>query len=167
MNEDPVRAIAGRGPSFDDKLLQAIKDRQKLLEAKLKEIDDHWASEDFVYRFYHGSFKVYGMQSLTTDIMDLFREIAEQDLSLYFNKSDDGRIKLNGQLEKIVSEGTGKTWDISHNHRWDEETRPIVEAFFHVRYFLQMMCKYGRELDEAPRCLPSGWASVLYLYRAR
>ena len=29
------------------------------------------------------------------------------------------------------------------------------------------MCKYGRELDEPPDSLPSGWAAVLYLYGLR
>jgi hypothetical protein len=32
---------------------------------------------------------------------------------------------------------------------------------------LEMALKYGRELTEAPRMLPSGWATVLYLYRLR
>ena len=31
------------------------------------------------------------------------------------------------------------------NQRWTEATRPIVEAFFHARYFLEMVCKYGAE----------------------
>jgi hypothetical protein len=152
---------------FDEQLLAAIKKRQETLEAKLKDVDSHWIGEDFIYRFYHGSFKVYSLQCITKDIMDIFREIAEE-LSVYFKSGDDPKpIKLNGQLEKIVNEGTGKKWELEHNQRWDEETRPIVEAFFHARYFLQMMVKYGRELDKAPQCLPSGWASVLYLYRAR
>jgi hypothetical protein len=46
-------------------------------------------------------------------------------------------------------------------------TRPIVEAFFHARYFLEMVCGYGRQLTEPPSPLPSGWAAVLYLYGLR
>ena len=46
-------------------------------------------------------------------------------------------------------------------------TRPILEAFFHARYFLEMVCKYGRKLKAPPQVLPSGWAAVLYLYQLR
>ncbi len=53
------------------------------------------------------------------------------------------------------------------NQRWVEATRPIVEAFFHAGYFLEMVCKYGKELEEPPDLLPSGWAAVLYLYGLR
>jgi hypothetical protein len=48
-----------------------------------------------------------------------------------------------------------------------ECTHPILEAFWHTKYFIQMMLKYGRELESAPQCLPSGWAAVLYLFELR
>ena len=67
----------------------------------------------------------------------------------------------------IVTEGTDKTFDHEHNARWLEVTRPTVEAFFHARYFLEMAVTYGRQLTAPPRMLPSGWASLLYLYRLR
>jgi len=53
------------------------------------------------------------------------------------------------------------------NQRWGAATRPILEAFFHARYFLEMVCRYGRELNEPTDSLPSGWAAVLYLYGLR
>jgi hypothetical protein len=37
-----------------------------------------------------------------------------------------------------ISEGTNQTWQMDHNQRWMEEVRPIVEAFLHTRYFLDM-----------------------------
>jgi hypothetical protein len=46
-------------------------------------------------------------------------------------------------------------------------TRPIVEAFFHARFFLEMAVRYGNELDKAPHMLPSGWAALFYLYELR
>jgi len=42
-----------------------------------------------------------------------------------------------------------------------------LEAFFHAKYFLEMACKYGRELAEPPETLPSGWAALLCLYGMR
>jgi len=42
-----------------------------------------------------------------------------------------------------------------------------AEGFWHCRYFIGMMARYGRELDAAPDVLPYGWAAVLYLYDLR
>ena len=146
---------------FDDKLLEAIKKRQSALEDKLARVDD--LSRDYFYRYYHGSFKVYALQSLTKEVVEMFNEIGEEVAEFYHR----GELQLNRQFLAILEQGTGNKWEMEHNQRWDEVTRPIVEAFFHARFFLQLMCKYGKELDEAPQCLPGGWAAVLYLYRAR
>ena len=56
---------------------------------------------------------------------------------------------------------------MAHNKRWLEETRPILEAFFHARMMLEFVVRYGRELEDAPQVLPSGWAAVLCLYNLR
>lgn len=49
----------------------------------------------------------------------------------------------------------------------DGGTRPIVEAFFHARFFVEMAVKYGSELTEPPQPMPGGWAALLYLYDLR
>jgi hypothetical protein len=67
---------------------------------------------------------------------------------------------------EIVRDGTGKTFKTQDNEKWLAVTRPIVEAFFHARFFLEMAVIYGREL-ETPRTLPTGWAAFLYLYDLR
>jgi hypothetical protein len=63
---------------------------------------------------------------------------------------------LNMSFCRIVRAGTGQVFELSHNAKWDEHTRPMLEAFFHARHMLEMALKYGRELTEAPRMLPSG-----------
>jgi hypothetical protein len=68
---------------------------------------------------------------------------------------------------QIVREGTGKEFRQSDNANWLTVTRPILEAFFHARYFLEMVCRYGKELHSPPELLPSRWAAVLYLYDLR
>ncbi|HUE86639.1 MAG TPA: hypothetical protein VMO26_11250 [Vicinamibacterales bacterium] len=65
---------------------------------------------------------------------------------------------LNAQFMAIVADGTGKTFTLEDNARWPEATRPILEAFFHVRY---------AHLDAPPRPLPSGYAALLYLFDLR
>ena len=74
---------------------------------------------------------------------------------------------MNPWFEEIVSGGTGLEFDVSHNDDWPRHTRPQVEAFLHAKYFVEMMVRYGRELETAPDMLPSGWAAVLTLYGLR
>jgi hypothetical protein len=42
-----------------------------------------------------------------------------------------------------------------------------VEAFLHAKYFVEMMVKHGRAMDQASEQLPSAWAAILELYRQR
>jgi hypothetical protein len=74
---------------------------------------------------------------------------------------------LNDWFLEIVHDGTGKTLKTEDNENWLPVTRPIIEAFFHARFFLEMAVKYGKELDSPPRMLPSGWAAFLYLFNLR
>jgi hypothetical protein len=39
---------------------------------------------------------------------------------------------------QIVRQGTGKEFTTADNNRWSRVTRPIVEAFFHARFFLEL-----------------------------
>jgi hypothetical protein len=67
-------------------------------------------------------------------------------------------------LEKGAS---NMAFDYKHNKVWEKTCRPFVEAFFHAKFFLEMAIKYGKELEEAPNMLPSGYAALLYLYNLR
>lgn len=138
----------------EEKLLATIKAEMPKLDALLAEINDKWVYEDYTYRFYHQSFKVYYLQASTSAIVDVFRSLAPD-------------LPLNEWFMQIVAEGTGKEFKDKDNEHWLEVTRPILEAFFHARYFLEMICKYGKRLNEAPNIMPSGWAAVLYLYNIR
>jgi len=55
------------------------------------------------------------------------------------------------EYEEILKEGIGKKFEMSHNQRWTQETRPIIEAFLHTKYFLEMGLKYGLELELGKR----------------
>lgn len=135
-------------------LLNQLKSRLPDLEALLKESDSHWHAEDRFYRFYHQSFKVYHLQIDTENIVAA--------LSALLPDRD-----LNETFLQIIGEGTGKDFERAHNERWLEETRPILEAYFHARMMLHLAVEYARKLENAPRTLPSGWAAVLYLYNLR
>ena len=73
---------------------------------------------------------------------------------------------LNPWFLEIVGEGTGKLFVPEDNADWLRITRPILEAFFHARFFLEMATRYA-DLTKPPRPLPSGYAALLYLYDLR
>jgi len=59
---------------------------------------------------------------------------------------------LNEWFTAIVHAGTGKEFAMEDNARWTEVTRPILEAFFHARFFLEMAVRYSSlELPPRPR----------------
>jgi hypothetical protein len=135
-------------------LLRNLKKKMPALVGLYGEATDHWVYEDAVYRYYHGSFKVYRLQGMTLKIVEML-------------KSLQPKCELNTDFSEIVAEGTGKVFHLNHNRNWSKHTRPILEAFFHAKFMLEMMMKYGAELEKAPSVIPSGWGGVLYLYGLR
>lgn len=153
----------GRSEDRDERpevrqLLKNIKAALPGLRKLFRESSDHWTYEDRVYRFYHQSFKVFLLQEATLKIVEMLKSLAPQRKNPTL---------LNPWFLNIVKDGTGKTFKQSDNSNWQKVTRPILEAFFHARYFLEMIVKYGKELKVPPAMLPSGWAAVLYLYNLR
>lgn len=136
------------------KIFQKAKQCLPELKKLYSEISAHWGYEDAIYRFYHHSFKVYDIQDMTEKIVEKLQELAPHRT-------------LDSDFQKIIKEGTGKVFVESHNKNWLGHTRPMLEAFFHARFMLGMICKYAEELEEPPDLLPSGWAAILHLYNLR
>ena len=136
----------------DEELLKNIKNDLPKLTVLLKRVSEE--SEDLVYRFYHQSFKVYGIQSLTDTVVKVLRGLLPDT-------------ELNEFFVKIVRDGTGREYKLEDNKNWQDVTRPLLEAFFHARCFLEAAVKCGEELDLPPKVLPSKWALLLYLYNLR
>ena len=124
------------------------------LRRLLGECEGHWVYEDRVYRFYHQSFKVYDLQQKTQQIVECLQTLAPG-------------FSMNAWFLHIVQEGTSKRFSLAANRRWLVETRPILEAFFHARYFLEMAVRYGKKRCPSLNQMPSGWAALLYLYNIR
>jgi len=135
-------------------LLRNLKANLPELRSLLTTVEDHWGMEDAVYRFYHGSFKVYRAQQHTAQIVAVLHSLLPDR-------------EMDDDFLTIFRAGTGKEFALEHNREWLTHTRPILEALFHAHYFLKMACKYGEELSEIPQVMPSGWAALLYLYRLR
>lgn len=137
-----------------NKLLENIKSNQSRISALLTRINELEA--DLVYRFYHQSFKVFVGTSMVEQARDLFLQLAPESTT------------LNDWFISIADRAISKEFDDDKtNQIWCEETQPILEAFWHSKYFLQQMVIAADELETAPESLPSGWAAVLYLYNLR
>lgn len=151
IDSTPAAISTPLGP--EEALLESLRRDRGELEKLLAASDDHWGYEDPVYRFYHQSFKVYGLQQRTETIVERLQALAPER-------------PLNPWFMEIVQSGTGKAFRHEDNARWTEATRPIVEAFFHARFFLEMAVRYA-DLAEPPQPLPSGYAALLYLFGLR
>jgi hypothetical protein len=85
-SEHPLESPAMRGEDqtgYDDRpevmaLLSNLKAALPRLEALLEESSSHWRYEDPVYRFYHQSFKVYGLQTTTVTIVEALQALAPE-----------------------------------------------------------------------------------------
>jgi hypothetical protein len=134
-------------------LLQRLKERKAELANMLEGMSGRWGYEEAFYRYYHGSFKVYGVQDTTAKAVKLLQELLPER-------------QLNRAFENIIREGTGKEFEIEHNAEWDRHTRPMLEAFTHAKFMVEMAVRYA-DLPEPPMPMPSGWAALLYLYDLR
>ncbi len=136
------------------RLFSNLKHSLPALEMLLDESSSHWGYEDPIYRLYHQSVKVYRLQDQTLSIVAALQALAPER-------------RLNPSFTQIVSEGTGREFEAEDNRYWLEITRPMVEAFFHARFFLEMAVRHGKALKQPPQLLPSGWAAFLYLFELR
>ena len=144
----------GESPSpRDHELLANLRRVLPELRELVHDLDE--SEEDGIYRFWHHSWKVYALQDDTERIVALLDQARPEGT------------QLHPWFRTIVSQGTGRRWERSHNPRWLKETRPIVEAWWHAAYFARMALRYAEELEYAPRWMPSGWAALLELYGVR
>jgi hypothetical protein len=130
-----------------------LKQRKADLTGMLQVMSEHWTYEDPFYRYYHVSFKVYRVQDTTEHAVKLLRELLpERGLNLMF--------------DRIIGEGTGKEFELEHNKDWQRHTRPMLEAFAHAKFMLEMAVRYA-DLKEPAQPMPSGYAALLYLFDLR
>jgi hypothetical protein len=137
----------------DAHLLRRIKADLPALRELLDRLSDQWGYEDPIYRFYHHSHKVFSLQTRTEEIVAGLKNLLPDR-------------EVNPLFLEVVAQGTGREFSVDQNAEWPRHTRPILEAFFHARYFLEMAVRYAA-LPEPPTRLPSGWAALLCLYGLR
>lgn len=136
------------------RLFGNLKKSESELAEALKMLSAEHQYADGVYRFYHQSFKVFALQDCTLQIVQQLRQLSPDR-------------PLHPWFERIIAEGTTNKFSTETNERWIEKTRPILEAFFHAKFMLEMAVQSARELSAPPLLLPGTWAALLYLYQLR
>ncbi len=147
-------------PELNARLLRNIKQSLHEFKKLQEDINSHWGCEDGIYRLYHQSYKVYGLQSYTERVVKLLDQVDPK-------QKQAGVHDYHRTFQEIIKEGTGHAFAHDHNSEWTKRARPIAEAFLHCKYLVDMIVKYGEELKDAPNMLPSGWAAVLSVFRIR
>jgi hypothetical protein len=141
----PAGTSDPRSDPRHEQLLENLKKYRPVLVDLLAEVDDTDSDgEDLLYRFWHQSLKVHGLQQLTLAITEALAALAPAGT------------QLNDWYRQIVTEGTGHTFTLAANDDWLQATRPIVEAYLHALSLLRLAVRYGHQLDQVPHLLPAG-----------
>ncbi len=136
-----------------NQLLSNIKKNRSRLDRSLSHIKK--VEGDLVYYFYHQSWDIF-----------LYRSTLDTNKALFESFSPDKK-PLNSWFLSIYETAVGKKFNDSTNLKWKSETQPILDAYWHTRYFLEQMLIAVDELETAPEVLPRDWGAVLYLYNLR
>jgi len=126
-----------------------LRERAGDLKALLERTRGMNGPEDAFCEFYAQSFKVFAVQEMTVEIVEMLESLLPgEDLSPFFRR--------------VIAEGTGKTFKHTDNERWVESAGPILTAFLHARFFLEMACTN----TDPPQAwiLPPGWMALRTLY---
>ncbi len=118
-------------------------------------LSPQWRGSDFVRRFWSVRSR---SGALNSEIVGALRCLAPD-------------AELNKTFLAIIAQGTGHVFNLEHNEDWLLRGRPMLEAFFHARYMLEMVIKHGESRMNPKKddslFVESGWAAVLYLYNLR
>jgi hypothetical protein len=136
-------------------ILAAARKREKEIAEILEKCGPQ--NPDMFYRFYHHSLKAYWIQDKTKSMMKILTEVGQEANITEWNQD----------FLAILKRGQGKTFKFSHNRKWRQHARPLLEAFFHTREMLACLHLATKEVTQGTNSLPSGWAAVLYLYGIR
>ncbi len=138
---------------FEEKLIISIK--ENIVDIKKLYNNFCEAEVDGIYRFYHQSFKVYNLQNHINEANNLFKKLEPgSGVNLWFYQ--------------IILDGTQKGFEMSDNQNWLIVIRPILEAFFHCKYFLEQLIFVESNYDKPQEgFISSEYASFLCLFNLR
>lgn len=136
-----------------DELLLNIKVRKEELESLYEKITSSFCEQNYIYRYYHHSYKSYYVQDSTIEVYELLKSLMPE-------------IEVNSRVKTFIEKGTGKKFDMEHNKDWEKHVAPMIYAYFQMKFLLEQAIKYST-LKKAPELLPFGWGALLYFYCLR
>lgn len=148
-----IRAKQENRHGLAETLLVNIKSEKDTIDKLVSSFEK--SEPEFIYRFYHQSFKVFGYKELIRYTVQFLEKLAPESSS------------LNDWYRGIIDLGLDKDFNDSTNDNWLNETQPLLEAFWHTKFFVKQMKSSVERLETAPETLPYDWAAVLYLYDLR
>jgi hypothetical protein len=112
---------------------------------------------DAVSRYYVQSVEVFGLRHAVRTCRDLLASLAP-----------DGA-QLNPWFVAICREACAQSLraQIGGGRNWQAQVRPLLEGLWHCEYFVRLLARFGRELEEVPARLPAGWTTLCELYGLR
>lgn len=138
---------------LEEELSAALRERHAELRELLERVSGASGYEDPIYRFYHQSLKVFGLQERTVEVVAMLQSLLPG-------------CPVCTEFREILAVGTGKSFTAESNANWTAHTRPIIEAFLHARFMLEMAVKFAGP-KPPNHALPSGWAALLSLFQIR
>ena len=79
----------------------------------------------------------------------------------FFEKLAPESSKLNEWYRNIVELGLAKDFTDSTNAIWFDETRPLLEAFWHTRFFVMQMKSSAAHLQTAANAERRGQITIV------
>lgn len=141
-----------KAQELSDKLLANIKETQ----TEIENLDNTFKSleQDYVYRFYHQSFKVFGAASQIKQAKELFERLAPDFCP------------LNDWFRAIANDAIGKEFDAARtNQFWQAETRPqrtipALEIFSRTNASLR--ARIGKKPKHFTKRMGGGFVSLQF-----
>ena len=116
-----------------DILIKNIKEnREKIKEVyvRLSRFENY-----AVNRFYFQSVHVMQIEEQTEMAVELIKSLLPS-------------ATLNDWFTQIISDGTGKEFSDAWNYDWPKYTRSIMEAFFHIKHFVDLIYSVSENVDD-------------------
>ena len=138
---------------LEKELYDNVRLQMPWLQPMLTRMRSRWTYDNSVECLYRGSSQVFFLHHEITEIVKALKSLLN--------------VELNKQFIKIISEGMRPyeiDYDLSKDKAtFEERARRTLEAFFHCKFFLEMICKYG-SLERKPTSADNGWSAILRLY---
>jgi hypothetical protein len=154
VNRSSFQPPKDQAVGLREKFLPTIREHLPALTALQNEASEPVFS-DMVYRYYHGSFKVWKAQPWVARCTMSFAAIFPE-------------VPLNGLFCEILHAGLREVFHPAFNRTWSQHACQVLDAAMHTRVFLEAVNQVARSSEaRVPEVLSPNWGLALYLWNLR